>query len=52
MNLKKITVIISYNYDKQHTASNTKIAERMKHFLAKGCDPRHEKIQSVIAEDY
>lgn len=51
MKQKKVTVIISYNYEDGCTVSNERIAERIKRGLIKGSDPRHEKIESVIVED-
>jgi hypothetical protein len=51
MKKKKVTVIISYDYEDGCTTSNKRIAERIKHDLIKGGDPRHEKIESVIVED-
>lgn len=51
MNKKKVTVIISYDYDKDCTASNERVAERIKRGLIKGCDPWHEKVESVVVED-
>lgn len=51
MKKKKVTVIISHNYKDGCTVNNEKIAERIKHDLLKGSDPRHEKIESVIVED-
>ncbi len=51
MKKKKITIIISYDYDDAHTVSNERIAERIRHDLMKGSDPRHEKIESVTVED-
>lgn len=51
MRQKKVTVIISYSHDKDCTASNERVAERIKRDLIKGCDPCHEKIESVTVED-
>lgn len=51
MKRKKITVIISYDHDKDCTASDERIARRIKSDLVKGSDPRHEMIESVIVED-
>lgn len=51
MKQKKVTVIISYNYEDGCTVSNERIAERKKYGLVKGSDPLHEKIESVIVSD-
>lgn len=51
MKQKKVTVIISYDYDNGCTASNERVAERIRRDLVKGSDPRHEKIESVTVED-
>lgn len=51
MRHKKVTVIISYSYAVRNTVSNERVAERIKHDLVKGSDPRHEKIESVTVED-
>ena len=51
MKSKKITVIISYDYEDQNTFSNDRIADRVKNDLLKGSDPNHEKIESVTVED-
>lgn len=51
MKQKKVTVIISYDYEDGRTVRNERIAERIKFDLAKGSDPRHEKIESVTVED-
>lgn len=51
MKKKKVTVIISYDYDDAHTVGNDRIANRIKSDLTKGSDPRHEKIECVTVED-
>lgn len=51
MKQKKITIIISYNYEDHNTVSNDKIAVRIKNDLLKGSNPKNEKIESVIVED-
>lgn len=51
MKQKKITVIISYSHAVRNTVGNERFAERIKHDLVKGSDPRHEKIESVTVED-
>jgi len=51
MKKKKITIIISYDWDSANTVCNEKIAERIKRSLLKGGDPVHEKIVSVVVED-
>lgn len=51
MKKKKVTVIISYNYDRGCTVSNSRIADRIMRDLVKGTDPNHERIESVIVED-
>lgn len=51
MRQKKVTVIISYNYEDGCTVSNERIAKRIKCHLVKGSDPLHEKIESVTVED-
>lgn len=51
MKQKKVTIIISYNYEDKNTVSNDRIADRIKNDLLKGCNPPHEKIESVIVED-
>lgn len=51
MKSKKITVIISYDYEDKNTVSNDRIADRVKNDLLKGSNPNHEKIESVTVED-
>lgn len=51
MKSKKITVIISYDYQDKNTVSNDRIADRVKNDLLKGSNPNHEKIESVTVED-
>lgn len=51
MKKKKITIIISYDYDDKNVFSNEKIAEKIKRDLIKGSNPNHEKIESVVVED-
>lgn len=51
MKSKKITIIISYDYEDKNTVSNDRIAERIKSDLLKGSNPVHEKIESVTVED-
>lgn len=51
MKQKKITIIMSYDYEEMFTASNVKIASRIKRELLRNLEPRHEKIESVIVED-
>lgn len=51
MRYKKVTVVIAYSHAVRNTASNERIAERIKHNLVKGSNPLHEKIESVIVED-
>lgn len=51
MKKKKITIIISYNYDNKQVVSNDKISYRIKSDLMKGTDPRHERIESITVED-
>lgn len=51
MKKKKITIIISYDYEDKNTVSNERIADRIKSDLLKGSDPQHEKIESVKVED-
>lgn len=51
MKKKKITIIMSYDYDDKKVFSNEKIAEKIKRDLLKGSNPSHEKIESVIVED-
>lgn len=51
MRSKKITVIISYDYEDKNTVSNDRIADRVKNDLLKGSNPNHEKIESVTVED-
>lgn len=48
---KKITIIISYDYEDKNTVSNDRIADRVKNDLLKGSNPNHEKIESVTVED-
>lgn len=48
---KKITIIISYDYDNKNTLSNDKIAQRIYSDLKKGTNPRHERIENIIVED-
>lgn len=51
MKNKKITIIMSYDYDDKNVFSNEKIAEKIKRDLIKGSNPDHEKIESVVVED-
>lgn len=51
MKQKRVTVIISYNYEEGRTVSNERVAERIKRDLVKGSYPQNEKIESVIVED-
>lgn len=51
MKQKKVTVIISYDYEDNNTVSNDRIADRIKIDLLKGSNPAHEKIESVTVED-
>ena len=51
MRKKKVTVIISYDYEEGCTVSNSRVAGRIMRDLVRGSDPRHEKIESVIVED-
>lgn len=51
MKKKKITIIMSYDYDDKNIFANEKIAEKIKRDLLKGSNPAHEKIESVIVED-
>ena len=51
MKSKKITVIISYDYEDKNTVSNDRIADRVKNDLLKGSNPNHEKIESVTVEN-
>ncbi len=52
MRKKKITIIISYDYDNKQVVSNDKISYRIKSDLMKGTNPIHERIESVTVEDY
>lgn len=51
MKKKKITIVISYDYEDKNTVSNNRIAERIKSDLLKGSNPIHEKIESILVED-
>ncbi|MFK2761561.1 hypothetical protein ACIXWV_13950 [Bacteroides fragilis] len=51
MKKKKITIIISYDYEDKNTVSNDRIAERIKSDLLKGSNPVHERIESIVVED-
>jgi len=51
MKKKKITIIISHDYDEKNTISNNKVAERIKRDLLKGSDLKHERIESVVVSD-
>ncbi len=51
MKQKKITIIISYDYEEKNTISNDKIAQRIYSDLKKGCNPGHERIENIIVED-
>lgn len=51
MKQKKITIIISYDYDEKNTISNDKIAQRIYSDLKKGSNLEHEKIENIIVED-
>ncbi len=51
MKQKKITIIISYDYEDKNTVSNDRIAERIKSDLRKGSNPVHERIESIVVED-
>lgn len=51
MKQKKITIIISYDYEDKNTVSNDRIAERIKSDLRKGSNPVYERIESIVVED-
>lgn len=51
MKQKKITIVISYDYEDKNTVSNDKIANRIYSDLKKGSNPQHENIESIIVED-
>nr|UWG88844.1 MAG: hypothetical protein [Bacteriophage sp.] len=51
MKKKKITIIISYDYEDKNIVSNDRIANRVKNDLLKGSNPQHEKLESVTVED-
>lgn len=51
MKQKKITIIISYDYEDKNTVSNDRIAERIKSDLRKGSNPVRERIESIVVED-
>lgn len=51
MKQKKVTTIISYDYEDKNTVSNDWIADRIKNDLLKGSNPAHEKIESIKVED-
>lgn len=51
MKQKKITIIISYDYEDKNTICNEHIADRIKRDLLKGSNPKHERIETVIVED-
>lgn len=51
MKKKKITIVISYDYEDKNTVSNDQIADRIKNDLLKGSTPHHEKIESITVED-
>ena len=51
MKQKKITIIISYDYEEKNTICNDKIAQRIYSDLKKGSNPRHERIENIIVED-
>ena len=51
MKKKKITIVISYDYEDKNTASNDRIAERIKRDLLKGSNLVHERIESIVVED-
>lgn len=51
MKKKKITIIISYDYEDRNTVSNDRNADRVKNDLLKGSNPQHEKIEFITVED-
>lgn len=51
MKKKKVTIIISYDYDNKDVFINQEIAEKIKRDLLRGINPIHEAIESVIVED-
>ncbi len=51
MKQKKITIMMSYDYDDCNTASNEHIAYRIGNDLRRGLETKHEKIDSVVVED-
>ena len=51
MKKKKVTIIISYDYDNKDVFENQKIAEKIKRDLLYGINPIHETIESIIVED-
>lgn len=52
MKAKKITVVLSYNYDDDLVVSNDKVAYRIRNELSRNIEPRHERIESVTVDDY
>lgn len=52
MKRKKVTIIVSYDYEDKNTVCNSRIADRIKRDLLRGTDTNHEKIESVVVEDF
>ena len=51
MKKKKLTIVLSYDYEDRNTVSNDRITDRVKNDLLKGSNPKHEKIESITVED-
>ncbi len=52
MKAKKITIIMSYDYNENQIISNDKVSYRIKQSLLRDIEPKHERIESVKVEDY
>ena len=49
---KKITIIMSYDYDDNLVVSDDNIAYRIRQDLLRNIEPKHERIESINVEDY
>lgn len=49
---KKITIIMSYDYDDNLVVSDDNIAYRIRQDLSRNIEPKHERIESINVEDY
>lgn len=51
MKQKKITIIISYDYEDENVFSDDEISKRIYASLKRGINSPHERIENIIVED-